>query len=776
MKRLITVLIALNLFIVASYAQSRVSGTVVTQSESETVSGAMVTLLKNDSIPVAQTQTDINGKFSVDSLPNGKIIVRVSAIGYKPERIAIIGNGVNINVGYVYLTESAVNLSEVTVYGSGVIEKVDRYIVLPSPEELERSARSIDLLGKLDLPGLRVNTVLETITVEDRTPVYQVNGRPQSMQRILNINPNDILRIEYSNIPGIRYLERGASGIINIILRQIPQGGSVMASVNSALTTGNLNGGLMASYNYKKSEFVLSYSANWRDYDKWKQNSSESFVNQATRTIDRTQVGKNSKMAYLDNNIALDYTYQPDINTMLSASFKNGIGTNSNYNNGYLSETVKGETVNYDKYSGNKGNYYTPNLDLFFSKKLKNKQSLEFNLVGTISTNVYDRTLRYEYVNNLPDKLILNNVDNNGWRTAGEAVYAKELKKVALRLGVQYAHNYDKSQYKENNQLSELVSDNTYVYGEIKGRLGKASYSLGTGVKLFSVNNMTDSKTYVRNLTTGNILIPLMKGLSLNYVIMYKPTLPSLNELSPVSQTVDDIVQTKGNPDLKPSDWLYNRFLIRYNNNKGFTAALWLKYGHTFNPIINTYRYNNANKMFVSSPNNENYQDEMGIQLNLGYRGLFNHLSIFAECSWNRYSVNGAGFNHILNNFVSFIEAEAYWGNWVVGGNVKITPNKYFSGENLITNDAWNSVYVQYKLKNFYFMARISNIFKSDGWSYVSENLSSAHPSYSKVTIVSNANMVSLGVTYKVNFGKSFNKGRKTLKNDGYESGMKKVE
>lgn len=261
MKKLITVL-ALNLIIVASYAQSRVSGTVVTQSESETVSGAMVTLLKNDSIPVAQTQTDNNGKFTVDSLPSGKIIVRVSAIGYKPERIAIIGNGVNINVGYVYLTESAVNLSEVTVYGSGVIEKVDRYIVLPSPEELERSARSIDLLGKLDLPGLRVNTVRESITVEDRTPVYQVNGRPQSMQRILNINPNDILRIEYSNIPGIRYLESGASGIINIILREIPQGGSVMASVSSALTTGFINGGLMASYNYKKSEFVLSYNAN----------------------------------------------------------------------------------------------------------------------------------------------------------------------------------------------------------------------------------------------------------------------------------------------------------------------------------------------------------------------------------------------------------------------------------------------------------------------------------------------------------------------------------
>lgn len=774
MKKLIIVL-ALNLIIVASYAQSRVSGTVVTQSESETVSGAMVTLLKNDSIPVAQTQTDNNGKFTVDSLPSGKIIVRVSAIGYKPERIAIIGNGVNINVGYVYLTESAVNLSEVTVYGSGVIEKVDRYIVLPSPEELERSARSIDLLGKLDLPGLRVNTVRESITVEDRTPVYQVNGRPQSMQRILNINPNDILRIEYSNIPGIRYLESGASGIINIILREIPQGGSVMASVSSALTTGFINGGLMASYNYKKSEFVLSYNANWRDYDKWKQNSTESYISPVARAIDRAQVGKDSKMADLSNNIALDYTYQPDINTMLSASFKNGIGTNSDYNNGLLSEMDGSETKNYDKYSERKGNYYTPNLDLFFSKKLKNKQSLEFNLVGTISTSSYDRTLRYVYTT-LPEDLILNNVDNNGWRTAGEAVYTKELKKVSLRFGVQYAHNYDKSKYEENNQLSELVSDNTYVYGEVKGRLGKASYSLGTGVKLFSVNDMTDSKTYVRNLTTGNILIPLAKGFSLNYVIMYKPTLPSLNQLSSVLQTVDDIVQTKGNPGLKPSDWLYNRFLLRYNNNKGFTAALWLKYGHTFNPIISTYRYNSTNKMFVSSPNNENYQDEMGVQLNLGYRGIFNHINIFAECSWNRYSVNGAGFNHILNNFESFIEVEAFWGNWTVGGDVKITPKKYFSGENLITDDAWNSVYVQYKFKDFYFTASISNLFKNDGWSYVSENLSSVHPSYSKITIANNANMVRLGVTYKVNFGKSFKKGRKTLKNDDYESGMTKVE
>ena len=49
------------------YAQVSVKGHVVMSSTSEDAVGAIVTLYLNDSIPVAQTQTDADGLFTVAS-------------------------------------------------------------------------------------------------------------------------------------------------------------------------------------------------------------------------------------------------------------------------------------------------------------------------------------------------------------------------------------------------------------------------------------------------------------------------------------------------------------------------------------------------------------------------------------------------------------------------------------------------------------------------------------------------------------------------------------
>lgn len=177
----------------------------------------LLTLFVNDSIPKAQVQSDESGAFRLDSVSGGSCLLRITALGYKPEVISVIGKELQVlNLGYIYLSESSVNLTEVTVYGTGIIEKVDKYIVLPDREQIERTSRTINLLDGLDLPGLRVNSALQKITIDDRTPVYQINGREQPLTRILNINPKDIVRIEYSNVPGIRYLDRNVAGVINL--------------------------------------------------------------------------------------------------------------------------------------------------------------------------------------------------------------------------------------------------------------------------------------------------------------------------------------------------------------------------------------------------------------------------------------------------------------------------------------------------------------------------------------------------------------------------------
>jgi hypothetical protein len=57
---------------------------------------------------------------------------------------------------------------------------------------------------------------------------------------------------------------------------------------------------------------------------------------------------------------------------------------------------------------------------------------------------------------------------------------------------------------------------------------------------------------------------------------------------------------------------------------------------------------------------------------------------------------------------------------------------------------------------------------------YQSENLSAVHPYIHTNWTGDNGNMLVLGLTWKLNYGKGFNKSRKTLWNGGYDDGMVK--
>lgn len=93
--------VAMSLFSFSVCAQRVITGRVVGQSTSENIVGAVVTLYENDSVKTVQSQTDMNGLFSITSNGVGDVTVIVSMIGYKPETIEVIGEDSEINIGYV---------------------------------------------------------------------------------------------------------------------------------------------------------------------------------------------------------------------------------------------------------------------------------------------------------------------------------------------------------------------------------------------------------------------------------------------------------------------------------------------------------------------------------------------------------------------------------------------------------------------------------------------------------------------------------------------------
>ena len=84
------------------------------------------------------------------------------------------------------------------------------------------------------------------------------------------------------------------------------------------------------------------------------------------------------------------------------------------------------------------------------------------------------------------------------------------------------------------------------------------------------------------------------------------------------------------------------------------------------------------------------------------------------------------------------------------------------------------SIYAEYNWKSLNVSLVWHCPFNKEGYKYQSENLSAVHPYIHTNWTADNGNMIVLGLTWKLNYGKAFNKGQKTLWNGGYDDGMVK--
>ena len=78
-------------------------------------------------------------------------------------------------------------------------------MVLPDPKETEVAGRGLTLLDMQQLPGLEVDVARQKVTIDGGSPILQINGKEVSLNRFVNVRPEQILRIEYNNSPGILY-------------------------------------------------------------------------------------------------------------------------------------------------------------------------------------------------------------------------------------------------------------------------------------------------------------------------------------------------------------------------------------------------------------------------------------------------------------------------------------------------------------------------------------------------------------------------------------------
>ena len=184
-----------------SFAQSKVSGTVV-DTAGEPVIGASV-IVKGTS---TGTVTDFDGKFSIPGVANNASL-EISYIGYKTQVIPVAGKS-TINVT---MQEDNALLDEVVVVGYGVQRKSDVTGALTRVNEEQLNNRPVSnaleaLQGKaagVDITSSERPGTMGSITIRgtrslnaSNSPLYVVDGIPMQSGGIDDLNPRDIEAID----------------------------------------------------------------------------------------------------------------------------------------------------------------------------------------------------------------------------------------------------------------------------------------------------------------------------------------------------------------------------------------------------------------------------------------------------------------------------------------------------------------------------------------------------------------------------------------------------
>lgn len=117
--------------------------------------------------------------------------------------------------------DTTLTLGEITVKGMRVIKKVDRQLIIPTKEMVKASSNGFELLNLMTLDGIRVDPVMQTVSsMEGGSVQVRINDIVASTQDIMALRPDEVVRVEYIDNPGIRYSDSGLKAVINYVVKR----------------------------------------------------------------------------------------------------------------------------------------------------------------------------------------------------------------------------------------------------------------------------------------------------------------------------------------------------------------------------------------------------------------------------------------------------------------------------------------------------------------------------------------------------------------------------
>ena len=749
--------------------QLQIRGKVIDLSDKSPLEFANITLQTADSAFITGTTTDSKGLFRIEKVKAGDYQVSVSSIGYKTSVVSVLGLSQPIDLGTISLASSSISLDEVTVNASAIRNTADRKITFPTSEQKAASSNGINLLNALMLPRLEVDPIRNSVSLSNEGTIqFCINGIQVELSDIRGLSPQEVIRVEYHDNPGLRY--GNASVVLDYIVRRETSGGSVNLDLSNSPTTSFGDDQVSAKFNHKKSEFGASYRIGPRDFYGMSRDNEEIFHLADGTVLHRKETGDPSHASMFMHNVNLNYSIQDPEKYLFNATFRYWNNHKPNWDYRGILSNLENPDDYVDMVDLNSEDNQVPALDLYYQRNLKNDQTLVFNVVGT-----YNRTSSHRFYQESRDQELLTDINNqvsgNKYSVIGEGIYEKKLANGnRLSTGLRHTQSFSNNEYRNgHNYDTRMNQAESSIYGEFKGKVRKLDYTLGVGVSrsYYKQDGMDDSYQYY----TFNPRFTLQYALPGQSFVRLRGYVgnssPSLGNLSAIEQVIDSLQLQRGNPQLEA--YMRYRLALTYEFQKGiFYTNLDGAYEYLPNPIMDE-KFQEGNKIIQTWNNQKNWQRVTGYAM-FRVGPIKDILQFSFTGGVNHYISNGNTYSHTYTNWYCNLQASLTWKKFMLMYQLDTNWN-WFWGETLDGGENIQILMAKYNFKNLSLGIGAFNPF-SDNWKVQSENWNQYASSKKTSYIKESSRLFVVSVSYNFSFGRTYKAGQKRLNNSDSDSGV----
>lgn len=616
-------------------------------------------------------------------------------------------------------------LEEVTVKAAAITDKTDRKIIRPDSETLRMSTDGMDLLRKLQLSRITVNPMTGNIEVTGGGDVILcINGVESTAAQFADIAPDDILRIEYHDNPGIRY--HGAAAVIDCITRRHDSGGSLFLDGWAAFGRDRWASMDEFAAQYNKGRSVWSASASYMGQHKgsWIRDYDETWY-YPDATLSRREEGLPVSVA------------QHELTSVLSYNYLHGSGDMFNANIGFdLSDVpakeegdrralliTSGSDVPVLVEEHTESHSYRPYLGLYYMHRIADKQNL---IVDGQGSWMHSRMLHDYSEDGIGES---SRVDGDSYAMKLLAMYEQRSGSRAWSLGASGNGSWVNNRYRGDEE--ERVRVNRWegaLQGEYSDRLGNWGVLANASVAYRHLGQESRSIDRVCLLPSITISYRPADAWFLRYSASLDNKMPDAAEISDVEQPIQAGMVRRGNASLKPFRVIDMAFDASFHSSY-FDIDARLDYRNEHSPVMESVIFEDG--LFVRTFYNQRSFQRLIASGNVTLRPWKDHLSIMVTPTLTRYFSHGRDYRHCHNIYRTEFNVDFSYGHWLAYGIVFSGPANLMYSEEIIEEKNMNQIMAGYRADAWSLQAGVFNAFMSN-YSMESHNLSSLAPFTSK--------------------------------------------